>query len=128
MPDADTNWYSDDNATFGDRLATARERAGLSQTDLAHKLGVKESTLIAWEEDRKEPRANRLSTLAGMLGISLSWLLTGEGHGPDSPSDKDSRVAELLGQMRQVHREIGRSQEKLTQLEAQLQTALDDAL
>ncbi|MEZ5913851.1 MAG: helix-turn-helix transcriptional regulator, partial [Paracoccaceae bacterium] len=34
------NWYSEEAATFGDRLAAAREAAGLSQAELAQRLGV----------------------------------------------------------------------------------------
>ena len=35
---ADVNWYSDDVATFGDRLATAREAGGLSQSPFFQKV------------------------------------------------------------------------------------------
>jgi DNA-binding XRE family transcriptional regulator len=54
------NWYGADVATFGDRLAGAREAAGLSQEDLAQRLGVRLTTLQNWEEDLAEPRGNRL--------------------------------------------------------------------
>ncbi|MFZ1338625.1 MAG: helix-turn-helix domain-containing protein, partial [Paracoccaceae bacterium] len=45
------NWYAADVATFGDRLAGAREAAGLAQEDLAQRLGVRLTTVQAWEED-----------------------------------------------------------------------------
>jgi len=77
------NWYSEDAATFGDRLAAAREAAGLSQKAMAERLGVKMGTYRNWEDDASEPRANRLTLLAGMLGVSMRWLMTGEGQGPD---------------------------------------------
>jgi len=79
-----TDWYGAETATFGDRLAGAREAAGLSQEELATRLGVRLETLIGWEEDAADPRANRLQMLAGMLNVSLMWLLTGEGrrHAP----------------------------------------------
>ena len=70
------DWYSDDAATFGDRLAAARENAGLSQKGLAEKLGVSHKIVRAWEDDMKEPRANRLQMLSGMLNVSLTWLLS----------------------------------------------------
>ena len=54
------NWYAADVATFGDRLAGAREAAGLAQEDLAQRLGVRLTTVQAWEEDMAEPRGNRL--------------------------------------------------------------------
>ncbi len=78
-------WFSPDAATFGDRLTGAREGAGLTQEDLARRLGIRLTTLQNWEEDMSEPRANRLQMLAGMLNVSIRWLLTGEGDGPDGP-------------------------------------------
>ena len=41
---AETNWYSDDAATFGDRIAAAREAQSLTQKSLAKKLGVATKT------------------------------------------------------------------------------------
>jgi len=78
-------WFADDVATFGDRLLAAREAAGLGQAELASKLGVRDKTLAAWEEDLAEPRGNRLQMLAGMLNVSLRWLLTGIGDDVAEP-------------------------------------------
>lgn len=131
MTDTTVGWYSDEAATFGDRLAGARERSGLSQKDLAERLGVKPATIKAWEEDRKEPRANRLSMLSGMLGISLSWLMTGEGQGLDDPGDSDvetsPELSELLSQMRATRVEIASATDRLARLEKKLRRALEGA-
>ena len=79
--DGTTPDFTDETATFGDRLALAREAAGLDLAQLAHRLGVRPETLRNWEEDRAEPRANRLQMLAGMLDVSLVWLISGQGPG-----------------------------------------------
>jgi transcriptional regulator with XRE-family HTH domain len=79
-------WFAGDVATFGDRLAGAREAAGLTQAQLAKRLGVRLTTVEAWEADAAEPRANRVQMLAGMLNVSIRWLLTGEGDGLDAPT------------------------------------------
>lgn len=126
---AQDNWYAEEAATFGDRLAAAREQAGLTQEDLAKRVGVKLATLEAWEQDLKEPRANRLSMLAGMLNISLSWLLTGQGEGPEGPLDDEPLEADLnllLSEMRGLRSEITLSAERLAQLEKRLRKALKD--
>lgn len=78
-------YYSDDAATLGDRLAAARAAAGLTKTGLAAKLGVTAKLVSSWENDRSEPRANRLATLAGLLNVSVTWLLTGGGEGVSAP-------------------------------------------
>ena len=123
----DQGWFSDDTATFGDRLAAAREVAGLSQTSFAVKLGVKPDTMESWENDAKEPRANRLQMISGILGVSMSWLLTGSGEGPDAPdeaNDLSSDVLDLLAEMRALRSQIMHASEKLGRLEKRLRTAL----
>ncbi|MBU2992805.1 helix-turn-helix transcriptional regulator [Octadecabacter sp. 1_MG-2023] len=122
MTDADDNqdWYSEETATFGDRLAAAREAAKLSQKGLAQRVGVKNSTMRNWENDLSEPRANRLSILAGILGVSLSWLLTGEGEGVEAPEEEDQLAPDmtvLLTELRSVRAQMAVSAERLALLE-----------
>ena len=99
---ADTNWYGPDAATFGDRVAAARESAGMTQAVCAKRLGVRVATLRAWEDDMSEPRANRLSILAGLLNVSMMWLINGEGEGIEAPAE----VAPISGDMQQVMMEM----------------------
>lgn len=128
QPETD-NWYSDEIATFGDRLAGAREAEGLSQGDLAKRLGVKLKTVRSWEEDLAEPRANKLQMLAGVLNVSIMWLLNGEGDGLDAPDGEvvlPSDVRALLGEVRQVHIEMDAMAGRLAKLEKRLRAALKE--
>lgn len=125
----DQGWFSEDAATFGDRLAGARDAAGLDQKGLAEKLGVKLVTIAGWENDLKEPRANRLQMLSGILGVSLSWLLTGEGDGPEAPEDAvvvSNDLLDLLTEMRTLRTQIVLSGERLGRLEKRMRTALKE--
>lgn len=125
----DQGWFSEEKATFGDRLAGAREATGLSQASFAAKLGVKPSVIAGWEDDLKEPRANRLQMLAGILGVSISWILTGEGEGPEAPDFEDSMtedLQELLTEMRALRGQIADSGDKLARLEKRLRKALKE--
>jgi transcriptional regulator with XRE-family HTH domain len=115
----EANWYAADVATFGDRLAGAREGAGLSQEDLAQRLGVRLSTLRNWEEDLAEPRGNRLQMLAGMLNVSMRWLLTGEGEDLGAP---DAEGAMTLP-AKVVLADLTRLQTQLAQLSREVQQA-----
>lgn len=128
MPETSENdWFSEETATFGDRLAGAREGAGLSQKDLASRVGVRTLTIIAWENDAKEPRANRLQMLAGILGVSLSWLLTGKGDGPDGPADMSELPADLnilLADLRELRAQMSRSADKMAQIEKRVRAAI----
>lgn len=117
------DWFSEETATFGDRLAAAREAMGLSQKELAQGVGIKTSVLRGWEEDLNEPRVTRLSILAGILGVSFRWLLTGEGKGVDVPVDGEETapdVTMLLTDLRAVRAQLAHTNERLAQLEKRL--------
>ncbi len=109
-----------DNDTLGGRLSRARDAAGLTAAQLARRLGVKSSTIQAWESDRSQPRANRLPTLAGMLGVSLSWLLHGIGAAP-----RDEGGSELAQSLTLQLGRLKRLQQETTDILGQLQSDLD---
>lgn len=120
-------WYSEETATFGDRLAGAREAMGLGQKELAQRLGVRTRVIEGWEDNQKEPRANRLQMLAGMLNVSLMWLLTGKGDGIDAPDARPAMSAEsaaLLPEIRQIRAEMSDLAKRLGRLESRLRLAL----
>lgn len=96
-----------DSDTMGGRLSRARDSAGLTIAELARRLGVKASTIQAWESDRSQPRANRLAMLAGVLNVSLSWLLHGIGASPsdESRSDLVQAVSTNLQRLQRLHEE-----------------------
>lgn len=127
----ENDWYSDTSATFGDRLAGARQAAGMTQQQLARRLGVKVKTLRAWEDDLAEPRANRLSMLSGLLAVSLSWLLTGEGEGLDGPvetTEIPKDINEILTELRQMKVEMTRGAQRIARLEKRLRKAVEAGL
>ena len=122
-----SGYYSDEAATFGDSVAAARDAVGLGQSDLARRLGIKEKTLRGWEEDTAEPRANKLQMLAGILNVSMRWLLTGEGDGPSDP-DGDAVVPQdinlLLIEMRQMRAQATALSDQIGRLEKRLRAAM----
>lgn len=111
MDDSET-YFSNDSATFGDRVAAAREAQGLTQAEFAKKLGVKLKTVRGWEDDVDEPRANRLSMMSGMLNVSMRWLLTGEGEGLGAPEGE----VELSGDVRDILLELRRTKAEFARL------------
>ncbi|PRY95679.1 Xre family transcriptional regulator [Hasllibacter halocynthiae] len=126
-PEADpTDWYAEDRATFGDRLALAREAAGLSQRELATRLGVRPSALAKWEDDLDEPRANRLTFLSGMLGVSIRWLLTGTGEGPAADDAIPANMAGALGELRALRAQCLAQAERIARVEKRLRAGLAD--
>ena len=70
----------EEEMTLGGRLYASRQNAGMSLNLVARLLGVKSSTLKSWENDRSEPRVNKLVALAGLLGVSPTHFLAEEGN------------------------------------------------
>lgn len=67
----------------GSRIRMARRVAGLLQEQLAEKAGIDQATVSRWEHRDEVPdRAGSLLAIARALGVSVDWLLTGEGQGP----------------------------------------------
>lgn len=125
--DGDAGWYSNDAATFGDRLAAGREAVGMTQAVLARRLGVKLGTLQNWENDLSEPRANKLQMVAGLLNVSLMWLLTGEGDGLDAPdaiTEAQPGLADIKAEVSAMRLEALRTARRLGQLEKRLRLVM----
>jgi transcriptional regulator with XRE-family HTH domain len=123
-------YYGDDSATFGDRVAAAREAMGLSQAQLARRLGVKAQTVTSWESDRSEPRANKLQMLAALLNVSMVWLMTGEGEGVASPDEREpyeKTLQALVTEVRETRMAQMRLADRLARLEKRLRALADAA-
>jgi transcriptional regulator with XRE-family HTH domain len=120
--------YSDETSTFGDRLLLAREAIGLTQAQLATRIGVKVQTLRNWEEDRSEPRANKFQILAGMLNVSMGWLMSGLGEAPSAQAEgaEGGDMASILADLRGLRGEQARLAEKMARIEKRLRAALAD--
>lgn len=96
-----------DEDTMGGRLQRARDAAGLSVADVAARLGVKRSTVQAWENDRSQPRANKLQMLAGLLGVNLAWAMDGLGAGPaEAGEELIESISVRLSRMRELQSEF----------------------
>ena len=121
----DFDWFGPDAATFGDRVVGARENSNMTQGQLSRRLGIKLATLQAWEEDRSEPRANKLQMLSGMLNVSLPWLLSGQGIGPDEPIQEpvQNDISVILLEMRSIKTQMNQTADRLSRLEKQLRLA-----
>lgn len=63
---------------FGDRLRYKREKSKLTQAQLGHLIGVKESTIRQYENGHNLPRGVKLYDLIDVLNTSLNYLLVGK--------------------------------------------------
>ena len=60
---------------MGEKLRAAREAAGLTQTQLADKVGVQQRDISRWETGRREPGVLIVKKMAQALGCSMDDLV-----------------------------------------------------
>jgi hypothetical protein len=63
---------------FSDRIKLLIQRVG-SATEIARMCGFSEGVVRSWRDGNTDPSRARCVTLARTLGISLVWLVAGEG-------------------------------------------------
>jgi len=64
--------------SFADRIRLLIQRVG-SATEIARMCGFSEGVVRSWRDGNTDPSRARCVTLARTLGISLVWLVAGEG-------------------------------------------------
>ena len=75
--------------SFGTRLRSLRERAGMSQSELAKKALTDQSHVSRWERNATQPEIAIVERLAAVLGVSAVELLTGQ---PQKPHKRTVRL------------------------------------
>ena len=78
--------------TLGERIAYYRGALGLSQGELAEKLGVSRQAVSKWETDAGLPDLDRLIALSGLYNITLDELVKGAAPSP-APADGTQAAA-----------------------------------
>lgn len=73
---------------LNEKTAYFRKRKGLSQEDLAARIGVSRQSVSKWETGDTQPETSKLLALADAPGVHTDWLLD------DSKSDEEPPAAE----------------------------------
>lgn len=66
--------------SFGERLKSARRKAGLSQNDLAIKLNVSASMIGQYETGKRNPKKDTIEKIANALNLGYSYTKEGEPY------------------------------------------------
>ena len=81
--------------TFGERLAKARQEAGLTQAQLANKIGISQRVVTYWEREPVALRAEQLTQLADALSVSADFLL-GRANGKRRAGGPKGKMRQLF--------------------------------
>ena len=74
------------NMTFAEKLKSIRKQAGMSQEQLAEKLGVSRQAVTKWETDAGIPDIENIMAISALFDISIDELLSNE-RGAKKPTD-----------------------------------------
>ncbi|WP_270245339.1 helix-turn-helix domain-containing protein [Lactococcus lactis] len=62
-------------SVFAEQLKTLRRIKGLTQKELAEKVGVKQNSYSDWENGKSEPNIEMLVRLAECFDVSIDFLI-----------------------------------------------------
>ena len=79
---------------FSERLKDLRKQAGLTQVDVAEKLGISQPAYASWERGAKKPTQENLVKIAQILNVSVDYLV---GNAEEKTDELDN--IELLFRM-----------------------------
>lgn len=79
---------------LGERIRQARKEAGLTQKQLAEKIGVAAITIRQYESSKREPRYETLRSIAAAVECNVNWLFS--GHSVDLGQQATDHVIRFL--------------------------------
>jgi transcriptional regulator with XRE-family HTH domain len=68
-----------DPKLLGRRIRDTRHARDMNKTELAHRCGVTERTVVRWENGDNIPQGKYLIEVARVLGVDTAWLLEPDG-------------------------------------------------
>ena len=80
--------------TLGAMIAELRKQHGMTQLELAEKMGVTDKAVSKWERDLSCPDINSLPNLAEILGVSVEELMQIKKEA-DAPTSKMAEIMEI---------------------------------
>ena len=82
--------------TIGQRIHTARKKQGITQGEIAQRLGVSINIVSKWENGKSTPRQDKhINGLVSILGLSKVFLLFGEEYFESAGLTMDDKLAQL---------------------------------
>ena len=80
---------------YGEKIKAKRKAMGLSQEDLAEKLGVTRQVVSKWETDQAQPTTSNLRELAEVFYVDMAYFI-GEDDSKKEPSPLNSTFVSIL--------------------------------
>lgn len=73
---------------LNEKVYWCRKQTGLSQEELAARIGVSRQSISKWETGDASPEISKLPLLAQTFGVTTDWLLSDEGIPQEEPKEE----------------------------------------
>lgn len=80
--------------TFGEMIAALRKEKGMTQLELADKIGVTDKAVSKWERDLSFPDVGTIPKLAEIFNVSVNELM--QGKTDTRKETKSGRIYEII--------------------------------
>lgn len=95
--------------TLGERLKTARKLKGLTQDELAEKIGTSRGVITNIEHNKTEtPQPLIVNALCNVLEVNQEWLISGIGEMNSSEAVRSSKV---LSEIYSISKELSEEEQ-----------------
>ena len=82
--------------TFGNLVTQLRKAKGMTQADLAEKMGITDKAVSKWERDLSYPDIASIPHLAEILGVTVDELLTVQNVKKENNKSIDAIISLIL--------------------------------
>ena len=98
-----------DQVKIGKFISERRKSVGLTQMQLAEKLGITDRAISKWERGKALPDSSVMLELCGLLGITVNDLLSGEVISMDNNQKNEQLLLDMAKELENKNKAIWHS-------------------
>ena len=111
--------------TIGEKIKAARQKARISQKELADRLGITNAGISQWETDKRTPKIDSMIKIADAIGVNLAELLGAEKENAERISQSANCFKLYEKQLNEAERNNAPKQE-VDEINLRLQTVKEE--
>lgn len=100
---------------FANNLRNVRIKAGLTQAQVAEKIGIAPSSYSCYESGKREPDVPKLKKIADVLGVTGNELLGIDEDGSEFPPQFNAELSNYEERLLQKFRALSEGRKKIVE-------------
>ena len=91
---------------YGKNIRELRTERGMSQKELAAKIGVTQGAVYFWEKEINEPTVGYILKLATLFGVSVDELLSFEAQNSNQESTRSAEMMAMFNRLSEIQQSL----------------------